>query len=122
VESPRAWLYRSLRNLALNHLRDRKPEASLDPDQVDTAPDAAAAEPAEALDRLEAMGMVRLLLTELPEDDRRLVRLKYVDGLKYAQIAKRTGLSIGNVGYKLHHLLKHLADALRRAGIEGSRR
>ena len=29
VENPRAWLYRSLRNLALNHLRDRPLESEL---------------------------------------------------------------------------------------------
>ncbi len=45
-----------------------------------------------------------------------------VDGLKYHQIAARTGLTIGNVGYSLHPLRKRLADALRRAGIEGSER
>src|SRR6266487_2340706 len=29
VENPKAWLYRSLRNLALNHLRDSPKEAEL---------------------------------------------------------------------------------------------
>ena len=117
VENPRAWLYRSLRNLALNHLRDQRPEDELQP-EAHPSPGYA---PDEVLGQMEAFGMVRLLLAELPEDDRRLVRLKYNDGLKYEQIAKRTGISVGHVGYKLHHLLKHLADALRRTGIEGSR-
>jgi len=116
VENPRAWLYRSLRNLALNHLRDQKPETELQPETHA----AEQHQPDEALGQLEAVGMVRLLLAELPVEDSRLVHLKYVEGLKYDQIARRTGLSIGNVGYKLHHLLKGLADALRRAGIEGS--
>ena len=117
VENPRAWLYRSLRNLALNHLRDRKPETELQPD-AHAAPENP---PDQELGQMEAVGMVRLLLAELPDDDRQLVRLKYTEGLKYEQIARRTGLSVGNVGYKLHHLLKGLADALRRAGIDGSR-
>jgi RNA polymerase sigma factor (sigma-70 family) len=116
VENPRAWLYRSLRNLALNHLRDQRPETDLVED-TEAAPENP---PDAALDRMEAIGLVRMLLAEMPEDDRRLVQLKYHDGLKYQQIAKRTGISIGHVGYKLHHLLKGLADALRRAGIEGS--
>src|SRR5215212_1457352 len=30
VENPRGWLYRSLRNLALNHLRDHARETELD--------------------------------------------------------------------------------------------
>ena len=47
-----------------------------------------------------------------------LVTLKYHDNLKYDQISERTGLSVSNVGYKLHHALKNLADSLRRLGIE----
>ncbi len=117
VENPRAWLYRSLRNLALNHLRDRKPESAL---ADDTAP-AEAPLPAEQLGRDEAVGMVRLLLAELAPEDRRLIDLKYREELRYGEISRRTGLSAGNVGYRLHHLLKDLADRLRRAGVEDSR-
>ncbi len=117
VENPRAWLYRSLRNLALNHLRDWPPESELHEDSAATeetlAPD--------VLGRSEAVGMVRLLLAEIPADDQALVRFKYHDDLKYSEISKRTGLTVGNVGYRLHHVLKALADSLRHAGIEGSR-
>ena len=117
VENPRAWLYRSLRNLALNHLRDRKPETELHEDtaHADDTP------PPEVMGRNEAIGTMRLLLAEMSEDDRNLIRLKYHDDLKYQEISRRTGLSVGNVGYRLHHVLKGLADALRHAGIEGSR-
>lgn len=118
VENPRGWLYRSLRNLALNHLRDHARETELN----EAAQVADAELPAETLGQLEAVGMVRMLLAELSEEDRRLIRLKYTENLKYRDISRRTGISVGNVGYRLHHLLKSLADALRRAGIEGSRR
>jgi len=117
VENPRGWLYRSLRNLALNHLRDRKPETEIDAES--TVADESLAP--ETLGREEAVGLVRLLLAEMPDADRDLVRLKYHEDLKYQEISKRTGLSVGNIGYRLHHVLKGLADALRRAGIEGSR-
>jgi RNA polymerase sigma factor (sigma-70 family) len=116
VENPRAWLYRSLRNLALNHLRDRKPETEL---HEDTAPPETPL-PAEQLGRDEAIGVMRMLLAEMPPEDRELIDLKYRDGLKYQEISRRTGLTAGNVGYRLHHLLKGLADALRRAGIDGA--
>jgi len=76
--------------------------------------------PDEALGRLEAVGMVRLLIAELAPEDQNLIRLKYHDDLKYQEISRKTGLSVSNVGYKLHHLLKGLADALRHAGIDGS--
>lgn len=119
VENPRAWLYRSLRNLALNHLRDH-PKTREGELIEETTPQEASL-PAEVLGQEEAVGLVRLLLAELPPEDRDLVKLKYLDDLKYQEISRRTGLSVGNVGYRLHHVLKGLADALRRAGIEGSR-
>lgn len=116
VENPRGWLYRSVRNLALNYLRDHPAEAEL---HEETA-SAEEKLPLEALGRDEAVGMVRMLLAEIPEEDRQLIQLKYHDDLRYQEISKRTGLSVGNVGYRLHHVLKGLAESLRRAGIEGS--
>jgi RNA polymerase sigma factor (sigma-70 family) len=119
VENPRAWLYRSLRNLALNHRRDHRRETGLD--EVAEEPVQEAETAGEDLAKLEAVGAVRMLLAELPAEDRDLIRLKYHEDLKYQEIGRRTGISTGTVGYKLHHLLKGLADALRSAGIEGSR-
>ena len=116
VENPRGWLYRSLRNLALNHLRDHPKEAELTEEKFQSSEKL----PPETLGRNEAVGMVRLLLAEMPESDSALIRLKYHEGLQYTEISKRTGLSVSNVGYRLHHLLKALAENLRRAGIEGS--
>jgi len=117
VENPRAWLYRGVRNLAINHLRDRKPESEL---KDDTATSDDSPTP-EVMGKNEAIGMMRLLLAEMSEEDKTLLQLKYHDDLKYQQISQRTGLSVSNVGYRLHHVLKGLADALRHAGIEGSR-
>ena len=118
VENPRGWLYRSLRNLALNHLRDHSRETELD----ETTRPADGDLPADVLGQMEAAGLVKMLVAEMTDEDRRLIRLKYNEDLKYGEISRRTGISVGNVGYRLHHLLKGLADTLRRAGIEGSRR
>lgn len=114
VANPRAWLYRTLRNLAFNHLRKHRRETVTDePPEWD-----AGGGPEQQLARLEAAGALRLLLAELGDNDRALIRLKYQDDLPYRQISQRTGLTVGNVGYKLHHLLKGLADGLRRMGVE----
>jgi len=117
VANPRAWLFRTIHNLALNHLRDHQRECSLDATQewASNAPD-----PEQALGKLEAIGTLQLLIAELPSADRKLILLKYHQKLKYDQISQCTGLSVGNVGYKLHHLLKHLADSLRHLGIESA--
>jgi RNA polymerase sigma factor (sigma-70 family) len=117
VTHPRAWLFRCIRNLALSHLRDHKRETPITDGQdfPSHSPD-----PDHALGKLEAVGALQLLVAELHEDDRALISLKYHEGLKYDQISQRTGLSVGNVGYKLHHALKNLADSLRRLGVESA--
>lgn len=124
VEKPRPWIYRAVRNLCLTHLRDNARETNLDEDQDGES----GAErhptdllnPDETLERLEAVGTVKLLLAEMEETDRQLIQLKYVEGQSYAAIGRATGLSVSNVGYRLHHLLKGLAVAMRQAGIAGS--
>lgn len=116
VENPRAWLYRAVRNLSLNHIRDHRRETPMT-DGIE--PECANPDPERALGRMEAVGTLRMLLSELREEDRQLIGLKYHEGLKYDQISERTGLSVGNVGYKLHHVLRNLGDAMRRLGVEG---
>ena len=116
IENPRAWLYRSLRNLALNHLRDHRRETDL---ETDAMPSDAEIAP-EELARHETLGLVRLHLSELSPEARDLIRLKSQEDLNYQEIGRRTGLNAGTIGYRLHHLLKGLAASLRRAGVEGS--
>ena len=138
VRQPRAWLFRCVRNRAYNHLRDNKremlidcPEAEgvgggsagnsggsgrVDPRQKDMGREA----PDDVLGKMEAVGLVHMLLAELGEGDQLFVRLKYFEGFSYKEISERVGTSVGNVGYRLHHILRNLAASLRRAGVEGA--
>jgi len=119
VDSPRAWLFRSVRNRAFNYIRDNR-RGIIDSD--DRAVQSSCAEdesPETTLLRMETTGAVRKLVEELDETDRQLVMLKYFEDCKYRDISARTGLSIGNVGYRLHHILKELAGKLRSRGIDG---
>lgn len=121
VENPRAWLFRCVRNLALNHLRNNKRNTPLETNpQTSKEWENPAPDPEAALGKLEAIGTLQLLIAELPEPDRTLVSLKYLSDLRYDQIATQTNLSVSNVGYKLHHTLKSLASSLRHLGIETS--
>jgi RNA polymerase sigma-70 factor (ECF subfamily) len=117
VDSPRAWLYSSVRHRAYNYIRDNKREILNSDDHEVVSPDA---EAETILLRIEATGALRQMLEELNEVDRQLVKLKYFENLKYRDISARTGLSIGNVGYRLHHILKELGGKLRPLGIDGT--
>jgi RNA polymerase sigma-70 factor (ECF subfamily) len=129
VVTPRAWLFRCVRNRAFNHLRDHRREILTSPDTPDTYvasdfdPKSAMGQeaPDDVLGKLEAAGMLHVLVQDLEERDREMLRLKYVEGMTYSQIGERIDMSVGNVGWRLHHVLKNLADALRRSGVEGAR-
>ncbi|HXP59818.1 MAG TPA: RNA polymerase sigma factor [Dongiaceae bacterium] len=122
VREPRRWLYRTVHNLALNHRRqaDRMVPLGLSADESGpVAPEMADPQPLpdEQIARWEGIGLVRLSLETLDERSRELVRLKFNDGLSYKEMSLRTGLSIGNVGYLLHHALKAVAGELAKNGM-----
>ena len=119
VNAPRPWLFRCVRNLALNHQRDNKRISPMETNpQTSKEWETPAPDPDAALGKQEAIGTLQLLISELPEPDRTLVSLKYLSGLRYEEIAVQTQLTVSNVGYKLHHTLKSLAASLRQLGIE----
>ena len=123
VREPRKWLYRTVHNLALNHRRAANKIVPLEKpgseergaDSTDTADPQPL--PDEQIVRLEGIGLVRLSLETLDERSRELIRLKFNDELSYKEISARTGLSVGNVGYLLHHALKAIAEELAKNGV-----
>lgn len=122
VEKPRQWLYRTVHNLALNQRRTAGKSVSLDePAENENSPAAEAADPAllpdEQIIRLEGIGLVRISLEALDERSRELVKLKFNDELSYKDIAARTGLTTGNVGFILHHALRTIAAELAKTGV-----
>jgi RNA polymerase sigma factor (sigma-70 family) len=122
VREPRRWLYRTVHNLSLNQRREAEKVVSLHTPAEQTALPAAEAIdpqplPDEQIARWEGIGLVRLSLETLDERSREVVRLKFNENLSYKEIAARTGLSVGNVGYLLHHALKTVADELAKNGI-----
>lgn len=110
IDEPRAWLLTAVRRLAIDHIRRRKPSAL-----VDTLAETPVDEPAHRRDeRAESVSALRLCLADLPARDRDIVKLRFEENLDYAEIANRTGMSVGNIGYRLHHTLKRLAAAMGR--------
>jgi RNA polymerase sigma-70 factor (ECF subfamily) len=121
VREPRRWLYRTAHNLALNQRRAANKIVPLAATHSESSIPAEAADPQplpdEQIVRLEGIGLVRLSLESLDERSRELVRLKINENLSYKEIASRTGLTIGHVGYLLHHAIKAIAVELAKNGI-----
>ncbi len=119
VRQPRPWLYRTIHNLAMNHHRALKKVVPVDFDSEEGPVEVAVNVeplPDEYVQRMEAVGQARLALAELDERKREALRLKFEEGLSYKEIAERLEMTVGNVGFVLHHALKELARALKREG------
>ena len=121
VLTPRPWLYRTVHNLAVDHQRRTKRIVLVGDSTDDDRPanDAADSQPMpdEQIARWEGIGLVRLVLETLDTRSRELIRLRFNEELSYKEIAGRTGLKVGHVGYLLHHALKAMAVELEKTEV-----
>ena len=121
VLTPQPWLYRTVHNLAVDHQRRAKKIVLVGDSKDDEMPakDAADSQPLpdEQIARWEGIGLVRLVLETLDARSRELIRLRFNEDLSYKEIAARTGLTVGHVGYLLHHALKAMAVELVKTDI-----
>jgi len=107
-----------VRNIALNSLRKSQREKLSDgEEQIED--EHGGDRPDSQMRRLEAVHTMRLLMADLGAKDRELVKLKFEQEMSYSHIGEQLEMGVGNVGYRLHHILKSLAEGLRRKGIDG---
>lgn len=115
IENPRAYLFRIASNLALDHQRHRRQGVELEDAEAlgRAVPDRAPSPEAVALHRGE---LARLLaaVQELPPRCREVFVLAKFDGLSYAEIARRLGISRNTV-------ITHMVAALKRLEREMER-
>ena len=107
----KAWLFTVCRNRALDVRRKEQRmtplTAPLADAQQETAPG-----PAQAAQQHDDHAAVLQKMAHLPANQQEVLRLRFHGELTYPQIAQVTGLTIGNVGYLLHHALKTLRQQL----------
>jgi RNA polymerase sigma-70 factor (ECF subfamily) len=98
AQSARAWILTVARNTSISMLRARRPAAAL-PDSVAEA--GPIREPGDP-ERLN------LALAELPEDERHLVQMRFLEGRSPAEMALASGRSPGSVATALCRALQRL--------------
>ncbi len=119
VEHPKAWLYTTVRRLAIDSLR--KSQKVVPFPRTEDAAEVEPADPAPSPDELtevdERTGLMRVCIERLKPREQHLVRLKFIENLSYKQISERMEMTVSNVGYSLHHALKSLELELNKEGI-----
>jgi RNA polymerase sigma-70 factor (ECF subfamily) len=109
------WLYRITYNTAIDLLRkrSRRPETAIDEDEDRDARLAGGFQkPDRRIEKIQAGVVVESALAKLPEPQRMVVMLHDIEGLKYREIAKVMGCSMGTVMSRLHYARKKLKAML----------
>lgn len=114
VISDRSYLFRTARNLATDHMRQRmrqRTEVAADgrlPEVAEERPS-----PDAVTEARQTVRELQRLVMELPERTRRVFVLVRVDGLSYAETAARLGISESAVQKHLAAALHHVMLRLR---------
>lgn len=117
------WLYRLTTNICIDFLRSRgrRPTVSLtaadedeEPQELDVADDRF--DPVQSLERAELRRAVQRGLNALPEDYRRILMLRELSGMSYAEIGQALRLEEGTVKSRLFRARKKLCDFLLQDG------
>lgn len=96
-------LYPVVKHLSIAHNRKRRREPPLDPAAM---PPRVAADPLpDPQDPREALAE---LVADLPEAQREVLLMRYVDGMTLAEAAAALDLPVGTVKSRLHHALARL--------------
>jgi RNA polymerase sigma factor (sigma-70 family) len=98
----KTFLYPAVRNLSIAARRKaaRYQASPAEEEQIENAP---AAEPPST-----GLGDLQVVLAALPEEQREVLLLRFVDGLSLAEVAAAMGIPVGTVKSRLHNGLQTL--------------
>jgi len=103
----RPWLFRIVRNTALNELRDHPPSPEVLAEAI-----AGGDNPAEELERREELADLMHRLQALPEPQRAAIVMRELEGLSHEEIAAALGLSGGGARQAIYRARQALREGL----------
>ena len=104
----RPWLYRIVRNTALNDLRDRPAQA----EELLESMQAGARSAAEEVERREELSELLGRLRALPDAQRAAIVMRELEGLGHDEIAAALGISGGAARQAIHRARTALRDGI----------
>ena len=111
------WYYRILKNLCINHLRNRSRRAEgahrFDTERILHKPRT----PEEVFDRHEEKRLLWEALSRLPQDKREILMLREFEEMSYREIAHALGCPEGTVMSRLHAARKSLLEYYEKSPV-----
>lgn len=110
--SLQAYLYRAVRNYALNYLKHRKTHKEFE-NYVGFQTRQTSVNPVSALEDDEMQRVMKLAVLSLPEKRREIFEMSRYDGLKNAEIAEKLNLSLKTIENQMTKAFEQLRLVLR---------
>jgi RNA polymerase sigma-70 factor (ECF subfamily) len=115
VNNPQVWAYRTARNLVIDRYRQSGKTSEL---PQDLPADATRFNPALIAEQKETLEMMQQKINDLSPRHREVLRLKFQEKLKYAEIAEILGEPVTTVAWLIHEAVSLLRKELRTANGE----
>ncbi|MCL2006128.1 MAG: sigma-70 family RNA polymerase sigma factor [Planctomycetaceae bacterium] len=109
VKNPQAWAYKTARNLIIDQYRKSGRTETL---SDDLPADATKFNPVILAEKKEIHTMIQQKINDLSPRHREVLRLKFQEGLKYAEIAEVLGESVTTIAWLLHEAIAKLRKDL----------
>jgi len=109
------WVLMIARSRAIDHLRKRVPEPR-DPLGPSGAVMREVEDPSELPETFVERWRLAVLVSQLPDDEARILRMRFHEGLSQTEIAERTGIPLGTVKTYMVRGLRRLRDLMEAGG------
>lgn len=97
IANPKAFLYRSARNFVVDQHRRQRVRARYAQNELNEAETPADFDAARVLESRERLALIEAVIRQMPERQRMVLVMNRIDGLSYAEVARRSGMSETNV-------------------------
>jgi RNA polymerase sigma-70 factor, ECF subfamily len=117
------WIFMLARSRVLDRLRklqSRTPSSGEVLDIAEIQVSSSSVDPLDAAVVSERREQVLSILSQLPDEQRRVLELAYYQGLSHSEIAQSTGISLGTVKTRIRLGLNKLRSALGNGEMNGS--
>lgn len=119
IKNPRAWLFQTVRNLAVDVVRANLP-MSLGLEAMATLPDPSSIPQSEEVvhtrvgeqGRQELLELIPDVMSKLSQEDRETLNARYRYGVSCRKMAALAGISLGNAKVRLYRARKRVKSVL----------
>ena len=112
------WVYAVTRNTCLDIIRKNvKTRSDIDIEEVEYFVSSHEGDPHEATERGQKVAFLKKTINSLPEENRKTLILREMDGYSYEEIAELLNISVGTVKSRISRAKERIRTEFEKAGL-----